>query len=92
MKTRSIDQSELVKAVGLQPDEDYGEADICHTDITMHTHKGYAFEVYYDQFAGPMSQWKAFCMGIGTKAQLERDDVIAEMRGAIDRKEFFPNR
>ena len=74
----------LEKAVGVQPGELYEAEEQCHTDITQHTWKGRAFEVYYDQMAGPLTQWKAWCMGIGGRSNEDRDAVIAAMRQAIE--------
>ena len=75
--------TQLVQAFGLQPGEDYGEAEECFTDITKHQHSNRDFEVYFNQTAGPLSQWTAFCLGIGTKSGLDRDTVIQHMQIAI---------
>jgi hypothetical protein len=84
MKTRYIDNAPLGKALGLQPGELYEAEEECHTCISHYTHKGREFEVYFDEMAGPLSQWKAFCQGIGTRSGLERDFVVKAMRLAID--------
>ena len=86
MKTRYRDNTALVKALGLQPGEDYGAAEECHTCITQHTHQNHPFEVFFDEMAGPLSQWKAFALGIGTQSGLDRDDVIRNMQEVIERK------
>ena len=82
-KTRYVDFSPLVQAMGLQPGEDYGQAEECHTHITQHTFKSVKFEVFYDEMASPLSQWKAFAAGIGTKSAMERETVIDLMHKAI---------
>lgn len=84
MTTRYIDNSKLCEAMGLQPGEDYGAAEECHTCIAHYEHKGRKFEVYFDEIASPFSQWKTFCVGIGTRSHMERDKAIQAMRIAID--------
>lgn len=73
----------IEKALGLQAGEAYGEYEQCHTDQTKHSFMGKPFDVYYDQLAGCSSQWKAFCMGIGTISRHDRKQVIAAMRTRI---------
>lgn len=75
--------NKLEEALGLQPGELYGADEQCHTCETKHTYRGRPFDVFYDEMAGPLSQWKAFCAGIGTISGLKRDKVIAEMRQRI---------
>lgn len=87
MKTRYIDNEPLAKSLGLQPGEAYEQAEECHTCISHYEHKGRSFEVYFDEMASPFSQWKAFCLGIGTRSQMEREKVIRAMQLAIEAKE-----
>ena len=76
----------LEQQLGLQPGELYGADEQCFTKETRHTYKGRAFEVFHDEMAGPLSQWKAFCPGIGTVSNLERSAVIEAMRKRIENK------
>lgn len=86
MTTRYANNEALAQSLGLQPGEAYEQAEECHTCISHYKHNGRAFEVYFDEMAGPLSQWKAFCMGIGTRSGLEREEVIKAMRAAIENK------
>jgi hypothetical protein len=88
MTTRYFNHAAAGAALGLQQGELYEQEEECHTHITQHTHKGVSFEVWYDEMAGPLSQWKAFAAGLGTKSGLERDEVIQNMRVAIERMKF----
>lgn len=80
MKTKHMTTEQWEKVFGVEPGELYGANEHCYTDTTKHTFNGRAFDVFYDQMAQPLSQWKAFCIGIGTISNLEREAVIAEMR------------
>ena len=86
MNTRYINNAAAAKAFGLQPGEAYEQEEECHTSIAHYTHNGVDFEIYFDEMAGPLSQWKAWCKGIGTRSGLERDFVLAAMRLAIDNR------
>lgn len=82
--TRHYNHNAAGMALGLQSGELYEQEEECHTCISHYEHNGRKFEVYFDEMAGPFSQWKAFCQGIGTRSQMVRDDVIKAMRIAID--------
>lgn len=77
-------RTNLEKRLGLEAGELYGADEQCFTCQTRHTYHGRTFEVFYDEMASPLSQWKAFCVGIGTVSALERETVIAEMRKRIN--------
>lgn len=79
----SLKPSPVETAFGLQPGEAYGADEICHTDETEHTFSGRTFQVFYDQMSGPLTQWKAFCHGLGTLGRRDRADVIAAMQARI---------
>lgn len=83
MTTRYIDNTKLAVAMGLQPGEAYEQSEECYTNITKHHFMDREFEAMFDEMAGPLSQWKAFCLGIGTISGLEREKVIDEMKRKI---------
>ena len=85
MKTRYINNEPLGQALGLQPGELYEHSEECHTHIAHYEHRGVEFEVFFDEMAGALSQWKAFAPGIGTRSGMERDSVIKAMRVAIEK-------
>ncbi len=88
MKTSYVDNSKLAAALGLQPGEGYEQTEECHTHETAFTFCGRKVEVWFDEMAGPFSQWNAFSAGIGTKSGLERADVIARIKTAIRSENF----
>ena len=79
-KTFYRDNSRAISLLGLQPGEAYEQSDECHTRQSFFYHNGRKIEVYFDEMAGPLSQWKAFCMGVGTVSGLERSNVIHTMK------------
>lgn len=80
MRSRFIDRSGTEHFYGLQSGELYEQTEECHTHITNHRSNGRSFEVFYDEMASPLSQWKAFSQGIGTVSGWERERVIEAMR------------
>lgn len=88
MKTTYIDNTKLAAACGLQPGEAYEQVEECRTHEIRFDFCGRIVEVWFDEMAGPLSQWKAFCAGIGTKSGLERADVIARIKTAIRSENF----
>ena len=86
MTTRYRNNEKLGQSLGLQPGECYDQEEECHTCISHHEYRGRKFEVYYDEMASAFSQWKAFCMGIGTRSQMVRENAIAAIKLAIDKQ------
>ena len=82
-KPRVVNHTALCAALGLQPGEDYGAAETCHTHLTQYQFRGRPFEVFYDEAA---CIWRAWAQGFGGVSDLCPDRLLPAMHQFLESK------